>query len=58
MVGSMLGKPAVKIIRGTNVESAGGLALKDVYETHESAMVGPCGLEPQTSTVSILRYNS
>ena len=50
------GKTAFQTVCGTNIIPLSGFALQDVNDAHEE-MVGPCGLEPQTSTVSRWRSN-
>ena len=52
----MFRKTAFQFVCGTNVIPLSGFALQDVNDAHEE-MVGPCGLEPQTSTVSRWRSN-
>src|SRR5271155_4542839 len=53
---SVLSEPSLEITRRTDIESMRNFALQDVESGHggiaNQKVVGPCGLEPQTSTVS------
>ncbi len=50
VVTSVLLKTTVEVGGGANVIATRGFALQDVKSNHDPELVGPWGLEPQTST--------